>query len=263
MIEPIYSRVGHILDGDNRFLGQSTFDGWNRTLGSSTDAVLVALGITELDAHSRDVARIVAVCLTSPDARVWPLKLTRLLASYGNPMVGLFGGQLATAGKVMGPGAAIQSGHGLVWISQQIEGSPTDPQIAEVVAAWCARGNGRFGGFGVPFREIDERRTAMLRMVEGTSIVHGHYWKLHKRVVQAMNPVQPNCVISMSAALLDIGVHPDDLGAAFAILMTHIFLAHAREACAIDGSRAYALPPECVDYKGTPYRTISKHSVTP
>lgn len=50
---------------------------------SACDGILVALGVREPSPTSREALRLVMLGTMSPDARVWPLKLTRLLASHG------------------------------------------------------------------------------------------------------------------------------------------------------------------------------------
>lgn len=257
-MEPVYTRVGLIVDGDNRYFGRSTFDGWDRALTASSDAVLVALGMTDLTPARREVARLITLCTMSPDARVWPLKLTRLIASYGDALAGLFGAQLVTAGKVMGPNATGYAARGLAWVAAQAGDGADDAAIVEAVAAWKARAGGRFAGFGVPFRDVDERRTALLRMTAGGPIAQGRHWRLHERVVAAMRPQRPNCAITFAAMLLDVGVAPERVGVATAALMSHVFLAHAVEAAEQDGARAHALPPACVEYRGVAPRTTGR-----
>ena len=103
-MQPIDTRVGLIVDGDNRYLGRSVFAEWVHLLKDPGDGLLVALGLPEPTAQAREVLGLLVLGLTSPDARVWPLKLTRLLASHGDPLAGYFGAQLVSAGKLMGPG---------------------------------------------------------------------------------------------------------------------------------------------------------------
>jgi hypothetical protein len=260
MSDPILTRVGTILDGDNRFLGRSTFHGWAEDLTAASDAVLVALGVREVTEEAREVARFVMIAGLSPDARVWPLKLTRLLASYGDPLAGYFGGQLVSAANNMGPGAVTMGARGLVWVREQVGDDATDAQIESAVAMWCARSGGRFAGFGVPFREVDERRAGLLHLVGDGPISRRPFWRLHERVVKAMAPHRPNIAISWAPMLLDIGIAADHGGIAISMLMCPNFLAHAIESARQDGGRLNALPASCVDYRGrAPRSTTDPH----
>lgn len=255
----IQTRVGQIIDGDNRFLGRSAFEDWSHRLTAPSDGLMAALGVPELSANSREVFRLLALCLTSPDARVWPLKLTRLLSSHGDPLAGYFGAQLVSAGRVMGPGAATHAARGLVFVGEQVDTyGDTDSAVAVAVARWRAQAGGRFAGFGVPFRAEDERRVGLLRLVEGGPLTQGRYWRLHLRVVAAMAPLPPNCVIALTALLLDVGVRPERCGMAFSVCMAHMYLAHALESAEQDGARLHSLPAEAVDHQGIPARRLSE-----
>lgn len=259
MIETLYTRVGIILDGNNRFLGHGTYDDWHERMASSGDAVLAALGVTRLDATAREVARLATLCLLSPDARVWPLKVTRLLASYGDPLVGAFAGQLVTAGRIMGPNAAQHTARCLADVGERVRDDDDDASVRRAVEAWKERvPGGRLGGFGVPFRDADERRVALLRYTAGTPITAGRYWRLHERVVRAMAPLEPNIVISLTAMVLDIGIAPDRAGAALSAFMAPVFLAHALESAERDGARLHSLPEECIDYRGPAHRSAGR-----
>jgi hypothetical protein len=256
MIDPLYTRVGVILHGNNRFLGRETYDAWNHELVTAGDALLAALGATQLDATAREALRLGVLCLISPDARVWPLKLTRILASYGDPLAGLFAGQLVTAGRVMGPNAAQYAAMGLAYVAERVGEAGSDDDIRGAMAEWKQRvPGGKLGGFGVPFREADERRDALLRYVENTAIADGRHWRLHTRVVKVMESLRPNIVISLAAMVLDLGIPATRAGAALSAFMAPVFLAHALEAAEQDGARLHSLPPDVVDYRGPAART--------
>ncbi|MFV8755018.1 hypothetical protein ACNOYE_31090 [Nannocystaceae bacterium ST9] len=256
-MDPIDTRVGVIIDGDNRFLGRSVFADWSRDMTGQIDAVLAILGVREITASEREVLRLISLCTTSPDARIWPLKLTRLIASYGDAAAGYYGGQLVSTSKIMGPGTASSAGRALHWIGERVGEDPSDAAVAEALAAWRARGEGRIGGFGVPFRDVDERRVALLQLCAGTPIERRRHWRLHLQVVAAMPELEPNCVISIAALLLDIEVAPAQCGLALALAMGHVFLAHAVEAAAIDGARAHAIPADMVEFRGAARRSTS------
>lgn len=251
---PIETRVGLIVDGDNRFFGRSAYHDWCERMTSACDGVLVALGVPDPSPRSREALRLAMLGTMSADARVWPLKLTRLLASHGDALAGFFGGQLVSAGKVMGPGAALHAARALAFVGEAVGDDPTDDRVAAAVAAWQARCGGRIGGFGVPFRAEDERRVHILRLAEGTAVADGRFWRLHERVVAAAHPLRPNIALTIAAMFLDIGIEPERAGVALAVMMSHVFLAHALEAATHDGPRLHSLPAEAVEYRGAPPR---------
>lgn len=258
MSDPIFTRVGIILDGDNRFLGQSTFHGWVHDLEAASDATLAVLGV-EVTAEAREVARLITIAALSPDARVWPLKLTRLLASYGDPLAGYFGAQLVSASNMMGPGAVTMAARGLEWVREHAGDDASDARVKDAVAMSCARSGGRFGGFGVPFREVDERRAGLLQLVGDGPVTRRPLWRLHEQVVKVLAPLRPNVAVSFAAMLLDIGVPAERGGITLSMLMSPVFLAHALEGAAQDGARLNALPASCVSYRGMEPRSTTDH----
>jgi hypothetical protein len=255
-MDPIFTRVGLIIDGDNRFFGRSSFDEWPQDITCASDTVLTALR-ARITPAAREAMRLAAITLMSPDARVWPLKLTRLLSSYGDPVAGYFGAQLVSAGRIMGPGAGTAAARALCFVANETGAEGSDEEVARAAHAWRERCNNRVGGFGVPFRDADERRVALLRLAAGGPVVEGRYWRLHERVVRAMEPARPNIAFSIAAMLLDAGIDAEHVGIAMSMLMTHVFLAHAIEGVD-DGARANTLPVESVHYVGVGARRTSQ-----
>lgn len=253
-MQSIDTRVGLIVDGDNRFFGRSAYGDWCDRMTSACDGILVALGVRDPSPLSREALRLAMLGTMSPDARVWPLKLSRLLASHGDPLAGFFGAQLVSAGKVMGPGAALHAARALKFIGDAAGEAATDEQVAAAAAAWKVQCGGRVGGFGVPFRPVDERRVHMLRLAAGTPSAEGRYYRLHERVVAALHPLRPNCALTIAALFLDAGIEAERAGIALAVMMSHVFLAHAIEGAAQDGERLHGLPAAAVEYRGAPRR---------
>lgn len=259
---PIDTRIGLIQRDDNRFLGHSTYEHWVKAWAAPSDANLVAMGI-ELTPLNREAMRMVCLGGTSPDARVWPLKLSRLLSSWGDPVAGYFGSQLVTAGKVMGPGAVQGAARCLSFLSAQLGDEFTVDEVAKALAAFRAMNAGPIGGFGVPFRPVDERRIALLRFV-GDGPLRRRFWRIHEVLdVARPNPnTAPNVGLSFAALLLDSGVLPERCGLATSVLMSHVFLAHAVEAADIEGAQLNAWAPELVKYEGTAARSIGDGAVS-
>lgn len=272
MTAPIDTRVGLIVDGDNRFFGRSAYGDWCDRMTDACDGILVALGVADPTPAAREALRLAMLGTMSPDARVWPLKLTRLLASHGDPLAGFFGAQLVSAGKVMGPGAALHAARALRFVGDHVGDDPSDAALTAALAAWKARcggknggkNGGRIGGFGVPFRAVDERRVHLLRLIDGGPLAGGRYVRLHARVAAALRPLEPNVALTVAALFLDIGIDAERAGVALAVMMSHVFLGHALEAADQDGARLHDLPPAVVEYRGAaPRRTTARAATTP
>lgn len=257
-MSPIDTRVGLIQRDDNRFCGQSAFQHWVNVWSGPFDANLAALGI-ELTPLNREAMRLITVASTSPDARVWPLKLSRLLSSWGDATAGYFGSQLVTAGKVMGPGAVLGAAQCLSFLSAHLGEDFTVAEVAARLAEFRAANPGPVGGFGVPFRPADERRVALLGFV-GSGPLRRRHWRIHELLDAARpNPqTAPNVGLAFAALLLDAGAPAERCGLVTTLLMSHVFLAHAVEAADTDGAPLNAWPVDAVKYEGVAARTLGE-----
>lgn len=242
-------RVGHIGDDDNRFCGAAVFADLAERFVSPLDLLGLGFGMPPFDDDAREILRCLALCLTSPDARVWPLKMTRLLAAHGNAMAGYFGAQLANFSDRMGPGTASHAAASLRWLQDRLPVDATAEQVAAAVAEHVAT-RGRIAGFGVPFRREDERLLALHRLLAGHPALQRPAWRLHLRVVEAVRAsarLEPNIVFPMTALTTDLGLSADRTGLFVSLLMNHTFAAHAVEAAEQDAAHLQTLPPSSID----------------
>lgn len=248
-------RAGHIGPDDNRFCGAAVFGELAATAASPVDLVARAFGLTDLTAADREVLRLIALSVTSPDPRVWPLKLTRTLAAYGSAPVAYFGAQLATVADRMGPGAATAAAESLAWLRARVGAEPTAAAVAAAVAVHDAE-RGVWAGFGVPLRPRDERLIAMYRMIADHPATRRPAWRLHLLLVDAMRArgVEPNIVIAVAALMTDLGVAPRRAGMLLGLLMSQNFAAHALEAADTDGPLLRELPAAALDDRTRPPR---------
>jgi hypothetical protein len=252
----IETRVGHIGYEDHQFCGRSVFQEMATEIRTPFDAIALALGVTP-DDDDREALRLVTLCTTSADARVWPLKLCRLLSCWGDPMVGFFGAQLVSAGKLMGPGTASGAARALHFVAERTRGDTSVQAVGEALDQWRAEHSRKISGFGVPFRPQDERLRALRRLVEGTALQDRPYWRLQEKVVQALATrisEQPNVALGATALLLDVGVAPERCSLALSLCMSHMFTAHVLEAATTDRALR-SLPAEHVAYAGAAPRS--------
>ncbi|MFO0760780.1 MAG: citrate/2-methylcitrate synthase [Byssovorax sp.] len=253
------TRVGHILYDGARFCGRGVFDELMSELPSGDELAATALGM-RLDPGGREVWQRCAIALLSPDARVWPLKTVRVIASLGNPTAAFFGGQLVSSSPAMGPGAARGTAEMLTAIAETAMDLDDVERVSAATLDVLAR-SPRLGGFGVPFRAEDERMLALRASLAGHAAEQGRFYRLHLKVgsiVAAHRGVQPNLVLTLAALLLDLGCAPRRAGLAVALLMRPSFAAHAVEAADRDGPLLRELPPERLDYRGKAPRRIAE-----
>jgi hypothetical protein len=259
MIRPT-QRAGHIGTDDNRFCGASVFGELAATTASVSDLIARAFGLHALRDGDREVVRCIALALTSPDARVWPLKMTRTLAAYGNPFAGFYGAQLGNFSDRMGPGTTANAAASLAWIHARVGGAPSAEAVAAAVREHLAS-RGRVSGFGVPFRRDDERLLALRRMLDGHVATRRPHWRLSVLVADAMREaegLEPNVVIAVAALLLDLGLSAHRAGMFTSVMMSHNFAAHALEASEQDGPYLRELPERAIeDCSAPPRRTAA------
>jgi hypothetical protein len=259
MTRPI-QRAGHIGDRDNRFCGHGVFTDLRAAIRDPFELVALAFGV-RLAEGDREVVRCMALALCSPDARVWPLKLARTLAAYGNPIAGSFGAQLASDSDRMGPGTAAGAAASLVWLAEElaaagVDASTDDATLDAALAAAVERHRacrGRIMGFGVPFRAEDERLLALREMLAGHPATRRPTWRLFERLARVMRAhggLAPNIVIALAALLVDLGLAPHRAGMFFAMIMAPNFCAHALDAADHDRGLLIELPSEALAYQG-------------
>ena len=243
-------RAGHIGYRDNRFCGHSVFGELAATTRDPIDLLLLAFGLHVPDGD-RELIRAVALAVCSPDARVWPLKLARTLASYGDPVVGYVGSQLVNTGDKMGPGTATHACASLAWIAQQVGPEPDDAAVEAAVARHLDE-RGRLAGFGVPFRDEDERLVALRPWLARHPATRRPTWRLALQVERVLRArgVRPNIVLAVAAIFLDLGLPPRRAGMLLGALMAPGFAAHALEAADTDGPLLRELPAAALDYQG-------------
>lgn len=247
-------RVGHIGHVDNRFCGAAVFGELAARVADPTELLCRGFGMPPPDADGREVLRCIALCATSPDARVWPLKLTRVLSSYGNSFAGFFGAQLANFSDRMGPGTASHAAASLRWIAERLAAEVADPaatdeQVSARVAEHLAS-RGRIAGFGVPFRKEDERLLALHRLLSGHPAQRGPMWRLHLQVVTAMRHLEglePNIAFPFAALFSDLGLAAHRAGLFLSLLMSPVFAGHALEAADGDAALLQELEPRFVE----------------
>lgn len=249
-------RVGHIGYEDNRFCGAAVFAELAERIEEPIELLCLGFGMPPLDADGREVLRCIALCGTSPDARVWPLKMTRILSSYGNSFAGFFGAQLANFSDRMGPGTASHAAASLRWLRDRLPAEPTLDEVRAAVAEHLAT-RGRIAGFGVPFRQQDERLLGMYRLLAGHPARQGAAWRLHLQVVEAMRALEqlePNIVIAFASLLADLGLPAERTGLFISMMMSPTFAAHAVEASLPEGALLRELAAEHLEDGSRPPR---------
>ncbi|HVR20325.1 MAG TPA: hypothetical protein VMS65_11530 [Polyangiaceae bacterium] len=248
----VTTRTAHMGWDEHRYFGRAVFADLT---GKESLTYLVALSILgrELPRDCYPVLDDAACALTLADPRIWPLKLTRLVASYGSTVPATAAGLLIEERARVGPWACAKAAEVLTSFEARIAGRASEPaHVRSVVKTYLAEH--RFvWGFGTPFRARDERLIAFGGCIAQRGKSEGRYWRALGLVadeIREARGTEPNIGMAIAAAFLDMGMTPREVGAMATALMQHMFFAHAVEGAGDSGHALKLLPDECVSYVG-------------
>ena len=220
--------------------------------GEHSYASLLSLAIRGEPLSAADsalLADLTTIC-TVADARIWPMKACRLVASHGGLLGGLAAGLVALGSPLIGPWRAYPAaGAILVDLGLAVD---KGADLREVVEK-AAMAHSRLPGFGTPFRSADERLPPLARAVARHGAGERRYWRIFEALADAvrrLRGVEPNVASGAAAVVLDLGFDVDELGAVGLCNAFHMFLAHAREGAAQRAPVLRQLPRDSVVYRG-------------
>jgi hypothetical protein len=248
----IRTRVAKHLFGENLYFGHRTLAD---LLESETLTGIVAMGISgqRPTAEQRRVLDDLAVIITSADPRIWPLKLTRLVSSYGGTLAGYCAGQLAIEGERIGPWISGYIAADLAELREAIGDRLDDADaVASAVSAFVSR-RGRIHGFGVPLRPSDERMDALRAYAGRTGLDRRIHWRVHEALADHMERVKGvprNVGVGFAAVLLDVGFAVSQISALSHFLIQAPFVANAYEAARQRAPEMQRVADEHVAYVG-------------
>jgi Citrate synthase, C-terminal domain len=250
-MDSVVTHVGHAVFGENKFRGYGInadlagHDGW-------ASAFSLAIGGPRLDRADSDVVEDMCVCCLAADPRIWPLKITRLVASYGAVMPAFAAGHLCLEGALVGPDGVGRAAATLAhWYDQLGDDAEDMEAVRRHVDAMLAQG--RVAGFGVVFRGRDERVEAITECVEKRGRESGRHWRLAvaiDRVMVERGKVQLNGAMASAAVLLDLGFSAPQIRLLMATYLDICFYANAMEGAEQKSAVLRALPREAVEYVG-------------
>ena len=246
------TRVGHAGWNDHRHFGYSVF---GELAGTTSTTGLIAMAASGRKLPEEDCRLLddIAVILTVADPRIYPLKLVRLVSSYGDPLAGLSAAIAAMQGAIVGPQISMGAAFWLLEMEKAVD--------LEAAVARSFLDQGRIAGFGVPFREVDERAVALEKRARETGRDSGKYWKLQERItgiVRGTRGLSCNVGLPVAALSLDMGLQPEQLASLYTGLTINVFLANAVEGAAQAPSILRNLPDSSIEYIGTPPRSYPK-----
>jgi hypothetical protein len=258
---PIETHSAHWGFDDHRYFGHAVFE---ELLGRESLTGLTALSILgrRLPPDACALLDDAAVSLTLADPRIWPLKLTRLLSSYGSSVAAIAGGLLIQEHARIGPWASQEAAELLEAFHAELGPSAHPTRVEAIVRNHLTKHHFMWG-FGTPFRERDERLVAFSARMRQRERDQLPYWTLFEAIAKAVvdqRKAQPNIGMGFAAACLDLGLRAQEVGPLTTFLMQHMFFAQGVEGARQASEGLRRLPDESVIFVGSTSRRSCLHS---
>lgn len=263
----ITTRVGHAGWGDNRFRGYSVRE---QLAGRESFLGAVVLGLIgrRLTADEAALVDHLTSCSLVADPRIWPLKVVRLVSSYGQPMTGLAASLLIAHGSDKSPWISGECAAFLAALDQQL-GAATPADHDAIIRRYIENHAGEPGssipGWGTQVRARDERVAALLEVLGELPRWHqAHFVRLVRSIERVMLAAGgPTASIHpMIAALgLELGLTPEAISVLACVLFLPNCVANAFESACEPATALQRLPDHAVEYVGPPSRTSPRARV--
>ena len=258
----ISTRCAHWGWDDHEYFGYSVFrelTGHESMIGMSALSVLGR----RLPKECCDVLEDIICVSTLADPRIWPLKIARLVASYGSTMPAVAASLSIQEGARIGPWKAADAARALGEMHEAMRGQHDNKAVVHEVAEWYFATHRVVPGFGTPYRDRDERLAALHQCMIQRQRNQLPYWGTMCAVSDAAHllyHIAPNIVFGTAAALLDMEMSCDEIGAITTVLFQHMFMANAVEGARTRATSLRELPEGFLRFVGRPSR-ISPRAV--
>lgn len=257
----IQTRVAHAGHVEHRFFGHGVY---KDLAGRVSLAGLVAIGINGRRLTESEVGILddIAAVWTIADPRIWPLKVVRLASAFGGPLQGFAASLLCQDCSYVGIWqSSPATARWLIELGDLLKEGPRDStRVAHVLQAFLE--SRRFiPGFGVPYRDEDERVAPMWQRLiarERDRLEFVQIFAKMGEVVRNERGMNPNIAGLTAAICLDLGFSADEIGMLLIALGTHMFVANAREGAEQTPEVLQRIPDDRVRYVGRAPRLSPK-----
>ncbi len=251
-IEPLASLTTHVAHsefGANRFFGFSVPD----LAGEETLTGLAAIAISgrRRTPEERGMLDDVAVSLTLADPRIWPVKISRLVSSYGGCLPAMVATMLGLEDAVIGHWTTRECAELFIALAEEAPELTVEAMLGPVERRLRA-GQALFG-FGVPFRPQDERLLCLRTRIVKRGRDGLTYWRVLEAASGAMRRLkglEPNMTGGATAALLDLDFTPRQIPILCVMLGQTDFLANAVEGADQHPAVLRRLPDDRIRFVG-------------
>jgi hypothetical protein len=256
----ITTRVGHAAWGENYYFGHAV----NHELAgneSYTGLVALAVGAKRLSAEDRAVLDDIAVIMTVADGRIWPLKMTRVIASYGTTLPAIAAANLCIERAMIGHWTSGTAARALVDLEQALGENLDDTSRVRAYVKERLTAGHRWMGFGVPFRDHDERVESLTRCLTRRNRHNHRYFLLLSTLADVLfeeKGLRPNVGAAVGAACLDLGFTPSEISLLSVALGQTDYLSNAWESARHPREVLRRLPESNVKFAGRARRESPK-----
>ncbi|MBI2377901.1 MAG: hypothetical protein HYV07_28115 [Deltaproteobacteria bacterium] len=246
----IETRVAKAGFDEHWFCGHRVFA---ELAGNESGSGMLGLAVLgrRLTEDERGMIDDLAVVITMADPRIWPLKIPRLVASFGRPAVGLAAANLYQDDAIIGP-PVVEGAARLVLEVARVDEAGRLARSEALIESGL-----RLDGFGVPLRATDERLdalTARVRLRRRAGLSHFKALEVLASAVRRLRRLEPNIAAGAAALLLDIGFTPKQAAIMTLTTVQACFWANALEGAGQRHEALLELPREHVEYSGPPPR---------
>lgn len=265
---PIFTRVGHATWGENYFCGFRMIKDLVGREDGFWSAISLAVGGARLTAEQARIIDDMSICSLAADPRIWPMKIIRLIASYGSVGAALAALLvLMNVNESIGSGAMQKAAEFLISLRNDLSVSETfhTKELRTKINALIKQGH-RFQGFGVPQRDYDERVSAIFNIVKMRKPFNQQYWGIllkTAKILKEAKGLEINFSGSIAALLLDMDFTLDDIRAVSQVILLPSMIANAFEEAQQKNVQLQRLPLSCIDYQGPPLRLSPRAEQTP
>lgn len=259
----VHTHVAHAGHRDHSFHGHRVYQD---LAGRVSLAGLVAIGINGRRLKDDEAAILddIAVVWTIADPRIWPPKVSRLASAYGGSVEGIAAGLLCMDCSYVGIWqSSPATARWLIELRDALGDVIEDPHEVAKAADRLVSRRKFIPGFGVPYREEDERVPPMWKCLKARGRDQLPFVQLFAQigaVVQKERGMHSNIAGLVAAICLDLSFRPDEIGPLLIYLAAHMFVANAHEGAEQAPEVLQRIPDDRVRYIG-PAPRISPRAV--
>jgi citrate synthase len=249
--DSIKTKVGKALFVDHIFCGYSVA---RELLETETfwSTLSMAVGGRRLSASESQLFDKISTVVLGADPRIWPLKISRLVSSFGSTYAGVSGVYMALEGSNYGPFVMAAASR---MIKECVDSSDYKKVLRQLFDNKL-----KIPGFGVPIREMDERVLAIRGYVKKTDLA-GKYLNTLEDMEDFLletKGLRVNIGGYLSALLLDFGYQPEQIGILGPVSVFVSLVANSYEESVQQNPQIQYLREDDLEYVGPAKRTSER-----